>query len=57
MDQSKQTEASLNNLKQFRLIEKQIGSIETGRGSQNLRKNTIFEKKKLGTSQSIEIDD
>ena len=41
----------------FRLIENQFRSIETDRGSLNLRKkNTVFEKN-LGTTQSIEIEE
>ena len=46
-DWSKQTEASFKILKQFRLIEKQIGSIEVDKGSQNFwEKNTVFENNK-----------
>ena len=41
-DRSKQTEALFNIFKKFRLIEKQNGSIEMGRGSLNLRKNIVF---------------
>ena len=41
-DRSKWTEALSNVFKKFRLIEKQNGSIEMGRGLLNLRKNTVF---------------
>ena len=43
-DRSKWTEALSNIFKNFRLIEKQNGSIEMGRGLLNLRKNTVFWK-------------
>ena len=43
-DWSKQTEASLKVFKQFRLIEKQIGSIETDKGSQNFEEKHNFWK-------------
>ena len=39
------------------MIEKQIGSIETGKGSQNFEEKYNFWKKNLGTSQSIENDE